>query len=26
VQDLFGYRRDTPKFSPKANPTKSVEQ
>lgn len=26
VQDLFGFRRDTPKFSPKANPTKSVEQ
>ena len=26
VQDLFGFRRDTPKFSPKVNPTKSVEQ
>ena len=26
VQDLFGLRRDTPKFSPKANAAKSVEQ
>jgi len=26
VQDLFGFRRDAPKFSPKANPAKAVEQ
>jgi hypothetical protein len=26
VQDLFGFRREAPKFLPKATPAKSAEQ
>jgi regulator of sigma E protease len=26
VQDLFGFRRETPRFSPKAAPAKSTQQ